>query len=104
MDDLEQQIRDALARKDPPANFEARVLAAIHAKPAGPWWRISFARLASAAAVLAMLMTGIAWRHERVVEERHAGEAAKARLELALKIASGKLNRISERVAAHENN
>ena len=38
------------------------------------------------------------------VEERAAGEAAKARLELALKITSAKLSRIQEKVEAHESN
>lgn len=108
MSDFEKQIREALARKQPPSGFEARVLAAARrSEERRNWWQFPFVgrvRWASAAVATVMVITAVAWRHERVVEERTAGEAAKARLEQALKITSVKLNRIQERVEAHESN
>jgi hypothetical protein len=95
--DLEQQLKAALARKDPSPFFEARVLAA--AKRQGQarhanfrmWW-------ASAVAASLLIVTGSAWQYEKAVRERAAGEDAKARLELALKVTSVKLQRISMKV------
>jgi hypothetical protein len=107
MDAFEKQIRDALARKGPSPGFEARVLAAAgRAEERRGWWQLPFVgriRWASAVVATVMVVTAVAWRHERAVE-RAAGEAAKARLELALKITSVKLGRIQQRVEAHESN
>lgn len=97
MDDFEKQIKDALARKEPSPFFEARVLGAAkrqareHRASSRMWW-------ASAVAAALLLMTGGAWEHQRTVREEAAGKDAKARLELALKITSVKLQRISRKV------
>jgi anti-sigma factor RsiW len=97
MDDFERQIKEALAKKDPSPFFEARVLAAVKRQArenrasARMWW-------ASAMAAVLLLVTGSAWQHERTVREQAAGKDAKARLELALKITSVKLQRISMKV------
>lgn len=108
MDDFERQIRDAMARKEPSPGFEDRVLAAAgRTEERRNWWQFPFVgrvRWASAVVAGVMVITAVAWRHERAVEERTAGEAAKARLELALKITSGKLSRIQQMVEAHESN
>ncbi len=102
MDDLEKQIQNALRRKEPSSGFEARVLGAVRRsesrRPFAGWLRWTSAM---AAVVVA---AGVVWQHERNVAERAAGEAAKARLELALKITSVKLNRIQQIVAEHQNN
>jgi hypothetical protein len=108
MNDFEKQIRDALARKEPSPGFEARVLAAAgRTEERRNWWQFPFVgrmRWASAVVATVTVVTAVAWRHERAVEDRAAGEAAKARLELALKITSVKLARIQQRVEAHESN
>jgi hypothetical protein len=100
MDDFEQQLKEALAKKDPSPFFEARVLGAVRRQAqeqrasARMWW-------ASAIAAALLVMTGSTWQYERVVKERQeeaAGKEAKARLELALKITSVKLQRISMKV------
>ncbi len=108
MNDFERQIRDALARKEPSPGFAARVLAATRRVEARRnWWSGLFvgrARWASAALATVVVIAAIGWNHERAAEERAAGEAAKARLEQALKITSGKLARIQEKVQAHESN
>ena len=97
MDDFEEQLKDALARKEPSPFFEARVLGAVkrgkieHRASSRMWW-------ASALAASLLVITGSAWQHERNVREEVAGKEAKARLELALKITSVKLQRISRKV------
>ena len=106
MDDFEQQLKQALARKEPPAWFEAKVMAAAAREPERrkSWWGTWFAagrlRWATAGLATVMMVGGIAWQREREEEERAAGEQAKAKLELALKITGAKLRQIEERVTA----
>jgi hypothetical protein len=97
MDDFEKQIKNALSREDPLPFFEARVLGAVKRQArerrasSRMWW-------ASAVAALLLTIGGSAWQYERNVREERAGKEAKARLELALKITSVKLQRISRKV------
>lgn len=103
-EDLEQQLRNALQRKDAPDWFEAKVLAAAAREeqtPRGFFQRVlagNRLRWASAVAVVALAVSGVAWQHERAVEERAAGEAAKTRLVLALRLASTKLHKIEQKL------
>ncbi len=102
MDDFEKQIQQALSRKDPSPFFEARVLAAAKrdAQARRANWRMWWA---SAVAASLLIVTGSAWQYEKGVQERAAGEQAKARLELALKVTSVKLQKISQKVDAIQN-
>jgi hypothetical protein len=106
MDDLERQLKSALERKEPPAWFEAKVLAAARELPARRSWferaiHGSRLRWATAVAAVGLVASGVVWQHERrvgVERERAAGEEAKARLELALKITSNKLHKIQQKL------
>lgn len=98
MDDFEQQLKRALARKDAPGFFEAKVLAAANRQQTGemrvtrfvrPW-----SRWITAGAATVLMISGVVWQRERNDRERVAGESAKAQLELALKITSKKLKHI----------
>ena len=97
MDWLEQELKQALERKEPRAGFDARVNAqvgqagrpVVHSRvhPYVPRWL-------AAAAVLAMMTTagaGYRW---------HQGQVAKDQVMLAMRIAGGKLNRVQARVQA----
>jgi hypothetical protein len=96
MEDFEQQLKHALARKQEPGSFEAKVFAAIAAgKPAR---RYSWRWEALAASVL--LAAGLWGQHEHELRERAAGEAAKARLEVALRITVTELSKIQKTVKA----
>jgi len=100
MEDFERQLQDALARKEQPPSFEAKVFAAIAAEriSRGTSWRWE----ALAASVL--VAAGLFAQHENAVRERAAGEAAKARLQLALKVTVTELSKIQKTVnAATEN-
>jgi hypothetical protein len=107
MEDLERQLKSALERKEPPAWFEAKVLAAAARERSErrSWWQrvIHGGRLrwATAVAAVALVASGVVWQHERNIQEareRAAGEAAKARLVLALRITSNKLHKIQQKL------
>ncbi len=105
MDDLERQLKRALAPKDAPSHFEAKVLSAVSRdEQRATRWRwlaqpltLRWATVALAAVLLA---SGVTWQKER---ERAAGEQARAKLELALKITSEKLERIDREIRSLQN-
>ena len=86
MDWLEQELAQALARKEPAAGFDGRVRAGIHRRP--QW-------LAIAATILVMIGGGEAWR-------QHQGQVAKEQVMTALRIAGSKLNRVQVQVKGTE--
>ena len=101
MDDFERQLMQAMSRTDPPGAFEAKVLARVaresHRRN-GLWRWFSqpvTLRWASVALGLVMVATGVTWQRER---ERERGEQALAKLELALKITSEKLQKIDREI------
>jgi hypothetical protein len=94
MDDFERQLRDSLRRKEPPAWFEARVLARTSTKRPKPAFLRWIAATASACAIAAGVWTD----HREHVE----GEAAKARLQLALKVTVTELGKIQRTVRRTE--
>lgn len=103
MEDLEQQLKNALARKDAPDWFEAKVMARVARDGGQPsrrqaWRPILRWRFATAFMAAVLMIGGVTWQHERAVQERAAGQAAKARLELALKITRAKLERIEQKL------
>ena len=88
MDWLEDELKQALERKQPSPDFGARVTAAAGRRsvlrfpvPAMPRW------LAAAAAVLAITAAGAGYRYRQ-------GHAAKDQVMLAMRITGSKLNRI----------
>ena len=78
MDWLEQELAQALARKEPSAGFDGRVRARIHRRP--QW-------LAVAATILVMVGAGEVWR-------QHEGQVAKEQVMTAMRIAGSKLNHV----------
>jgi hypothetical protein len=78
MDWLEQELTQALSRKEPAAGFDGRVRARIHRSPR---W------MAVAATILVMVGAGEAWR-------QHQGQLAKEQVMTAMRIAGSKLNRV----------
>ena len=105
MDDFEQQLKQAMTRKEPPASFEARVLAAAARNAERRNWWAWLAqpvtlRWATVALAAVLVVTGVTWQRER---ERTAGEQARAKLELALRITSEKLQRIDREIVSLQN-
>lgn len=99
MDDFEKQLQEALSRKEPSPFFEARVLGAVKRQARERrasmrmWW-------ATAVAAVLIVVAVSVWQHQRNEQAREeaTGREAKARLELALKITSVKLQKISQKV------
>ena len=115
MTHFEDELKDALRRQKPPDGFAARVLARVaeqDSRPAKRTWRDSWLNIfaqpfapanllhwATVAAVAASLVVGgVHYRNVQVQRERAQGEAAKARLLLALRIAGSKLQLAKARV------
>jgi hypothetical protein len=88
MDWLEQELKQALRRKEPSPDFSVRVAAAA-ARPRRPLVMPKW--IGVAASVVFICGGGLAWRH-------HEGVVAKEQVMLAMKITAGKLNHIQTRV------
>jgi len=129
MKPLDDELRNALKRREPPPGFTGRVMARVEqlaeerartaAKPvrsprgasfvSSPWspWTwfgrkvsLSFGAVAAMAA-LVLLAVGVAlWQQHRIERERRQGEAARAQLIEALRVTSAKLNRVRTKVRA----
>jgi hypothetical protein len=104
---FEEQLKQALARQDPPEDFNARVLAAVEGRrvrrSTGAWrWRARWAhswQLAPAlAALLALTLGTIYQQHQRIAR----GEAAKEKLLIAMRVAGAKLHEARDRVSKVE--
>jgi hypothetical protein len=90
MDWLEEELRNALARKEPSPDFGGRVVTATRRKANV----VTMTRrwIAAAAAVIIVIGAGEGYRWRQ-------GQAAKEQVMLAMKIAGGKLNRVQRGVA-----
>jgi hypothetical protein len=77
MDWLEEELKRALSREEPPPGFEFRAWRRLRRK--FPWW------LAAAAALMLLAGGAEAWHWRR-------GQAASRQVMLAVRIAGGKLN------------
>ena len=103
MTPFEQQLKEALARKEPSQDFAKRVLEKTNERQPGvrqkvrTWWfgRAWVWRLVPAMAALALVSGGAMYReHERTVQ----GEMAKDKLLIAMRIAGSKLHETQQQV------
>jgi anti-sigma-K factor RskA len=99
---FEEELRQALNRREPAADFTARVLARAAAEDAKKnssfWfsWRLG---LATAAVAVLTLSGGVVYQqHERSLR----GLAAKRQLLIAIRITGTKLQQVQERVKESE--
>ena len=89
MDWLEEELKQALARKDPGPEFDARVRRrTVRVMPR------MVARWMAAAAALVVIAGGGALYH------RHQGEQAKEQVMLAMRLTGSKLSRVQAHVQA----
>ena len=100
MNPLDEQLKAALRRKDPSADFERRLMEQIACRPdARPaWWRALYVKPAplrwATAGLALVLITGFGTAEYR----RYRGEQAKQQLIEALEIASLKLKWTEQKV------
>ncbi len=102
MDPLEQQLKDALRRKEPSGDFTARVLSGVQREEVPlPWWRNWFptptVRWATAVILCVLVIGGLVYQREQA-RRRAEGEAAKEQVMLALRIAGTKVKLAQDRV------
>jgi hypothetical protein len=90
MDWLEQELKNAFAREDPPPDFAGRVLRGAGRRAPSSVWRHS-RWLAAAAAVVVVTGGAAAWR-------QHQGMVAKEQVMLAFRIVAVKVNHIQTHI------
>ena len=94
MSRLEDELRSALGREDPPPGFAARVLAKADSRRSRRrWWTAAIAAGLTIAG-------GIGFEHERRV--RTQGEEARRQVMLALRITTNKLQFVKEKIHVHD--
>ena len=91
---IEDELRVALQRREPPDGFAQRVIG--RARRPRPQWRFA----AIAAAILLILGVGL-FRYREAAAERRNGEVAREQLVLAIQIAAGKLETVKYRINSH---
>jgi len=105
MNHLEDELKEALRRVEPPAGFEARILARVAARqseglqPRRTWlgflgWN-SLRWAAACTLCVALAASGVLYQRE---QQRRRGEEAKEQLMLALRITSSKLQMAQQSV------
>ena len=94
---LDDELRSAMRREDPPLGFTQRVIARAQSKPVR---KPAMFRMIWAAGLAAMLVVGFtaAFEYRQVKAERAASQAI-----VALRIAAAKLNMTREKVLKLEN-
>lgn len=108
----EDDLRAALRREDPGERFTERVMAHVTQPQGragtgartgsglGELWHRLWMRPALTGAIASMLIVGgsVGFLHQRNVQRRREGEAAKQQVLLALRITNAKLNHVIGRV------
>lgn len=96
---LEQRLREALTRTEPPAGFAERVMERVASEENVvrlPFWRRRVIQQAAAAVLLVTLGGGLFAGYR--FEQRRRGEAAAEQVMAALGIASEKMNIAKDRI------
>ena len=102
MSRLEDDLRNAYRRQQPPSGFEARLLERLRNEPQDVgsrlrrWFQTPALRLAWAGALAVVLVAGVRFEQQR--QERERGQQAKQQLMLALQVTGGHLQAIHEKV------
>lgn len=106
-DRLNDELRRALGREDPPIGFEARLMARLSSESRretgfARWFRFPrlrlplMTRLAFTAVVCLVVVAGVQLERQR--QERIEGEAAKEKLMQALRVTGTELQSVREKV------
>ena len=98
MNHMEDELRLALKRVEPPSGFEDRVMARVPSRQKA-WLPRNW--MAAAAAVLVAVLGAGSWEYQRAREQRIAAEQAKAELIFALELTSSKLQATRSKVLRH---
>lgn len=101
MTPFEEELKRALVRCEPPADFTERVLAQVSAAaPKRGWYAVRGWQLVAIAA-MALVMLGTIFQQQR--SRARQGEQAKEKLLVAMRITGWKLQQAQEHVQRVEN-
>lgn len=105
MNDIDNQLREALRRCNPPAGFADRVLARVAAQAAHPVWPLGrfplgwpTLRWVAVPTLAAMLMAGLGYHVHELRKEEVEARVARQQVLLALRIAGSKLKLAKQKV------
>jgi hypothetical protein len=103
MKNLEDELRNALRRKQPSEGFAERVIKKAAEEPRGSWFEAFTKRGLSYAVVgaVCLVMVVIGIRYRQAYEEHAQGEEAKAQLMQALRITADKLQFAQLKIQQH---
>jgi hypothetical protein len=98
MDRLEEQLKNALRRRQPPEGFAPRIVARVGlgTREARRWLWFPRLRWALVLLLCVAVFGGLVYRHARV--ERARGEVAKRQAIMALRIAGRKIQEAKSKV------
>jgi len=95
MNEIEDRLRNALQRREPPPGFAERVMARLpRRRPVFVWWR----QMAAIAALLVVTVSSAMYERHREMEHRRAEQASRE-LMVALRLTASKLEHVKYRVA-----
>jgi hypothetical protein len=97
MEDFEEELRQAFARRPAPPSLKRRLMEKRRA-PRPHRHAVVWQRLAASLALTAVVAGGFAWRDR---EEHRQGEAARQQVLIALRITGHALNHMNAQLAAH---
>ena len=105
MSKLDDALREALRRQDPPEGFAARLMQRLPSRDregavvrtmAPPRWSFRLRWAVALAAAIVLLVAGAEYRRQRL--QRVAEERARDQVMLALRITGSKLRMVQERI------
>lgn len=101
MDEMEQELRQALRRQPAPAGLKRRLLERREQQRVH-WLRrrvVLWQRMAVATALAGVLAGAVVWRNQ---EQRRKANEAREQVMTALRITGHALNQVEEQLAAHD--
>jgi hypothetical protein len=106
MSNLEDDLRIALRREEPPEDFAGRVLARLNQPPAEPTWRERLAVLirpprlqwVALAVIVSVMLPVSVVQYRKELAYRAEGERAKEQLLFAVRVAGSKLHQAQRKV------
>ena len=103
LEEFERELAARLVRREAPSGLKARILAerARRAQAARHGRQVMWMRLAASVLLAAVLSGAGLWQWRRV-EDRRRGEEARRQVMTALGITARALDKVQERLAAHD--